>query len=109
MWKLTREFCESIPQGKAENVVFTLTDYKPNATKDIEIIDTLCQEYKNVYLWLQGSEDYEYAKKLGILEKVQLVSPSLSAYDSLLERDDVDTLEQDYMVVLGLFSINEEP
>lgn len=90
MWKLTREFCESIPQGKAENVVFTLTDYKPNATKDIEIIDTLCQEYKNVYLWLQGSEDYEYAKKLGILEKVQLVSPSLSAYDSLLERDDVE-------------------
>lgn len=90
MWKLTKDFCCTIPTTKAENVVFTLTDYKPNASKDREIIDILSKEYKTVYLWLQGSEDYKYAKELEILDKVQIVSPSLEAYDKLLESDNIE-------------------
>ena len=90
MWKLTKEFCRTIPQKKAENIVFTLTDYKPNAQKDVEIINTLTKEYRTVYLWPQGSEDYRYATELGVLDKVKLINPTLEAYDELLMRDDIE-------------------
>lgn len=90
MWCLTNDFCKEIPHKKAKKVIFTLTDYKRNPQKDLEIINMLALEYETVYLWLQGYEDYNYAKDLGVIDKVSLVNPSLRAYDELLESEDVE-------------------
>jgi polysaccharide pyruvyl transferase WcaK-like protein len=90
MWELTKKKCSTIPKTKQRNVVFTLTDYKPDPQKDSEIINILCTEYEYVYLWIQGSEDYTYAKKLDVLDRVKIVSPSLKSYDHLLNDTELD-------------------
>ena len=91
IWSLTREKCASIPKSKQNNVVFTLTDYNRNKSVDKMIVDVLAQNYKKVYLWLQGVDDLDYARELGILESVITISPSLEAYDQILSS--VDDLE----------------
>ena len=90
MWDLTPEFCSKIPTKKAPKVVFTLTDYKKNAEQDRKIIDILSREYEEVSLWLQGYNDFEYAKSIGVLDKVNIIDPSLAAYDKFLTENDVD-------------------
>ena len=90
MWGLTKEHCRNIPTAKANKVVFTLTDYRKDSISDTRIVDLLCRMYDEVYLWLQGMGDYEYAKSLGILERVKIVSPSLIAYDELLDNENIE-------------------
>lgn len=84
MWELNKEHCESIPENKADNVVCTLTYYKQDRCSDIEMIKTLTKNYKKVYLWLQSIEDYEYARNIGVLDKVEVIAPNLQVYKGLL-------------------------
>ena len=60
MWQFTSDFCRSIPEKKADNVIFTLTDYGRDKTNDQKLIDILLQHYKTVYFWIQGAFDKEY-------------------------------------------------
>jgi len=90
LWKLTPEYCAKIPQDRAEEVVYTLTDYHRDAAKDKMTVSCLNKAYSKVYLWLQGYEDYEYAKDLGILDQVELVNPTLKAYDEVLSRENIE-------------------
>lgn len=90
MWDLTPEFCKDIPTKKSNEVVFTLTDYNKDKEKDLLVIDELKKAYDKVYIWLQGLNDYDYAKKLGVLDRVELIEPSLSAYDNFLDTHDVE-------------------
>lgn len=90
MWKLTPAFCKDIPSGKAKEAVFTLTDYNIDAEKDVLVVKELKKAYDKVYVWLQGANDYQCAKQLGLLDHVELIPPSLSAYDSFLSTHDVD-------------------
>lgn len=90
MWRLTTDFCREIPVDKAENVVFTLTDYNRDPEKDLLAINELKKTYGKLYLWLQGIDDYKYAEELGILGQVELIGPSLNAYDAFLSTHDVD-------------------
>lgn len=84
MWKLTPEHCMTIPTSKAQNVVFTLTDYNKDPLKDQKLIDILVENYKKVFFWIQGSRDFEYIQSLNF-KNVEFIGPSLNSYDKLLE------------------------
>ncbi len=87
MWDLTEEHCDQIPQSRAKDVVCTITDYNKDWVKDRYMIKTLCDEYDNVYLWLQGLGDYEYYQQLDLKSKqIHLIPPNLDKYDSILEK-----------------------
>ena len=90
LWSLTREFCERIPDTKAERVVTTLTDYRRDEKKDQLMIDTLCNNYEKVYIWLQGYNDGDYIGSLRLQEKVSIVKGSLVTYDKLLDEKDIE-------------------
>lgn len=88
MWSLTPEFCKSIPEKKAKNVIFTLTDYNKNIEKDTYLVKTLISNYELVYFWVQAEEDLNYLNKLGFVENIKIVSPTLSALDEILNNKD---------------------
>lgn len=87
MWEMTEKKCDKIPKIKAESVVFTLTDYKPDKKRDQYLVDVLKKEYEKVYFWVQGSRDYEYLQSLNRIEEIQIIPPTLQQYDSLLEKN----------------------
>ncbi len=89
-WKLTPDFCKDIAATRARNVITTLTDYDGYAKIDREIIKTLKENYDNVYLWIQGFKDVELAEKLGVLNLVKTIAPSVEAFDEVLSRNDVE-------------------
>ncbi|MDD5247873.1 MAG: polysaccharide pyruvyl transferase family protein [Rhodocyclaceae bacterium] len=82
-WDLTPGFCSGMPRTKAEDVVFTLTDYNRNNELDKKLIATLRRHYLKVYYWPQGAGDLEYLGSLGS-EGIKSLNPSLEAYDQLL-------------------------
>lgn len=93
MWMLTPEFCKTIPRKKAERVVFTLTGTTDKAIVDPEdqfLIDVLQRSYRDVYFWIQGDQDLLYLKQMKNIEGINIIPPSLRAYDSLLSEDDLD-------------------
>ena len=83
MWNLTQAHCQRIPENKSENVIFTLTDYRPERARDQELINDLERNYRNVYFWPQGIADLEYLSSL-TTNKVVVLSPSLSSLDNLM-------------------------
>lgn len=90
MWGLTREHCASIPTEKAFRVVCTLTDYCRDAANDRAMLDILLEEYREVYLWLQGRDDLAYVRELGYESKLKLIPSTLADYDAVLSQNDLD-------------------
>lgn len=90
MWRLTEEFCKSIPVCKSDTVVTTITDYRKNPERDQNMLEILLSSYKNVTLWLQSFEDIQYLKELGFYDRVKILPPSLQAYDVFLQTHDTD-------------------
>lgn len=83
-WTFTQEHCTQIPEAKAENVIFTFTDYSKNVELDVKTLNFLIANYKKVYVWCQGTGDFAYLNELGMLNKVSLIGSSLGAYKRLL-------------------------
>lgn len=90
MWGLTPEFCKTIPQTKAKNVVTTLTNYNKNPNSDQAFLNTLLNNYEKVYVWLQAIEDYSYTKSIIKHPRLHFVGPTLSEYDVLLNHNDIE-------------------
>lgn len=90
MWSLTESHCNEIPQEKADKVVFTLTDYCKNKDDDRKFVDILCKNYNDVYFWPQGSNDYNYAMELCILDKVKILNPDIESLRKLLISGNID-------------------
>ena len=90
MWNITPELCSRIPEKKADAVVCTLTDYHKNVKADQDLLDILTRCYKFVFLWPQGVEDEEYFQTLKMNSKIEILSFGLSAYDKILEMDNID-------------------
>lgn len=90
LWGLSEDFCRNIPKEKSENVIFTLTDYCKDKEKDQQLIDILKKNYKEIYFWVQGSEDLEYFEKLKNTENIKIVGPSLKEYKKILETDNIE-------------------
>ncbi len=94
MWKLTKEHCQKIPRTKAENVIFTLTDYNKDPQNDKKFINVLIKNYKQIFFWPQGSEDYEYIKSFEEIKNIKIIGGNLQSLDKLLEDN---SLSLDYV------------
>lgn len=90
MWNMTPEHCSEIPCEKAMNVVCTVTDYCQDEQNDSAMLEILLESYVKVYLWLQGTNDLEYIRKLGYEKRLILIDSSLEAYDEVLRQDNID-------------------
>ena len=90
MWRFTKEFCSDIPKKKAENVIFTLTDYGKDKEADQKLVDILLKNYKTIYFWVQGVFDLEYLQTLNNVQNIQIVSPSLQRYSEILSQPDIE-------------------
>lgn len=90
MWMLTPEFCKTIPTKKADAALITITartEIDPNEQK---MIDIVLANYSKVYCWIQGDRDLDYFKKLRNTEKIELIPPTLDAYEHILNTVDLD-------------------
>lgn len=90
MWNLTKEFCQTIPKTKSESVVTTITDYDKDEKNDLLMLNILKNNYKNVYIWIQGQYDYDYLKTIINLDDFIIIPPSLEMLDRILINNDVD-------------------
>jgi len=74
---------------RTDNVIFTLTDYRQDKTKDNQLLQVLICEFANVYFWPQGAGDLEYLKSLPSYteELISTVDHSLSAFNAMLTPD----------------------
>lgn len=88
MWNLTEAHCREIPEEKADAVIFTLTDYNQDPVNDKRFLDMLLKSYNEVYFWPQGSNDYEYIKKLKYHDRVAIIAPQLERIYQLLGDDE---------------------
>lgn len=93
MWMLTPEFCSRIPKDKASRTVFTLSGYGVSDytdPRDQKLIDILNRNYEKVYCWIQDDHDFEYINRFKNIENIEILPPSVKAYDQLLSQDDLD-------------------
>lgn len=90
MWEITKELCDKIPCSKGNSVITTITDYNINPEMDKSMIEILCDEYRTVYIWIQGQHDLEYIKRLDVTERVIIVDNTLQAFDAILNQTDID-------------------
>ena len=89
-WSLTPDHCRTIAASRSQDVIFTLTDYKPLPSADAALIACLHKRYQNVYFWPQGTEDLRYFQSLGLPEGVTILPPLVSALDTLLSERSID-------------------
>lgn len=87
MWGLTKKHCSEIPFVKSDSVVFTLTDYAADRANDQEFINLLLSNYKDVYYWPQGTQDYEYFSSFFNVTSIKLISPDIKSYSNVLSGD----------------------
>jgi peptidoglycan/xylan/chitin deacetylase (PgdA/CDA1 family)/SAM-dependent methyltransferase len=88
LWQLTEEHCKKIKKEKSENVLLTFTNYSQDKS-DLELLNILKGNYKNIFFWIQGPEDLEYAQSFGT--KLNILPPNLQSLDKLLCSDiDID-------------------
>lgn len=90
MWMLTESHCSQIPTRKSDAVLVTLTDYKKDIVHDTQLMKALFSLYDKVYFWIQGVGDLSYIEQLGYRDRVELISPSLEAYNTFLDHTDCD-------------------
>lgn len=90
-WFLTPDICKQIPVRRSKSVVTTITDYCFDPEADRFMLETLRAKYEKVYIWLQGSHDYDWClQNLLDLSGFILVPGSLTDFDNILEQDDID-------------------
>lgn len=90
MWMLTPEFCKTIPINKSEKAVFTLTKKFNHDTDYQLLIDTLKQNYTEVFFWPQGIDDYKFFKHFNNIEGIKVLQACKEAYDEFLTNNIVD-------------------
>ncbi len=91
LWDLTENHCSLVPEKKANCVVTTLTDYKPDKESDSEFLRFLDLNYQHIYFWLQGSGDFDYLNSLKVnLNKLSIVPPVLEKFTQLLKDKEID-------------------
>lgn len=90
LWGLTEEHCDKINKKKSKYVVTTLTDYSKDEKNDKYMLDILKKQYDEVYVWIQGTEDYQYLSCLTNLDSVKVIERDLNSYTKILKTGDVD-------------------
>jgi len=90
MWMLTPEFCKTIPTNKSQRAVFTLTKRGNCDESDQFLINTLNENYHEVFFWPQGIEDYGYFHKFTNIDNIKILPANKDAYDEFLTNNDTD-------------------
>ena len=92
LWNMTPDHCRAIPTRRATDVVTTLTFYHKHPQHDRQLLDQLLNNYRHVYVWIQGVRDMEYLNELNYVanERLIAVAPSLSAFDAVLQQPDIE-------------------
>lgn len=90
MWNLNWEHCKKIPTAKSNEVITTLTNYNLSKNEDNKLLEILLSNYDRVYVWLQAIEDYQALTESPYFEKINIISPTLKAYDDFLDNTDAD-------------------
>ena len=91
LWRITPEIVSDINnKTKAKEVIVTITDYDKNYKRDQLLIDSCCRCYDKVYVFIQGTGDYDYINSIGTWENIEYIPPQIHKYDALLERKKVD-------------------
>lgn len=87
LWGLTPEHMKQVPHKKTDRVIFTLTYYEKDAKRDLEMIEILRKNYKELYFWPQCIRDLDYLQTLTDCSDIELVGPNLESYDKILSTD----------------------
>ena len=91
LWGLTPEKCKHVPHTKGDDVVTTLTFYKKDKNLDYKMLQILSENYKKVFVWIQGMNDFHYLNEIkGDLNNIELIDPTVEAYNSILKRPNID-------------------
>lgn len=90
LWGLSPKHCAAIPASKARKVVTTITDYDRSIIQDRRMLEILLEEYEKVFVWIQGSDDFEYLKQLIPVERVDIIPNSVEDYTRILCTEDID-------------------
>ena len=98
LWSLTYQHMKIIPKDKGDNVIFTLTGHNSiSVKKSPDVLKTLANNYKKIYFWPQSENDYIVFKnliapklQLYIIKKINILPPSITAYDEFLKLHPVD-------------------
>lgn len=90
MWQLTEKHCKKIPRQKADCVLFTLTDYAKDYKNDKRLIEILKQNYKEIYFWVQGSEDLDYLKSLVDIKNINIINSNIEDLKNILVSKNID-------------------
>jgi len=87
LWHLTPDLCARIPRNKAGAVITTVNSYRglQNRDADRRMLALLARRYDKVYLWIQTSTDYAYARSLH--DGLAYISPSVAALEAVLVSD----------------------
>lgn len=92
MWRFTPEHCAAIPTKHAPNVLTTVTAYRHNPELDKKWLEVVLAGYDKIYLWPQMQGDAEYVAAMNFTKKIEILEPTLAAYDHALANFDVDFL-----------------
>lgn len=91
LWNITSSHIDKLnTKQKSKNVVITITDYDKNPLRDKKLIDICSKCYDKIFLFIQGTGDYEYIHSLTSSEKIIIVAPQISQYNALLESEECD-------------------
>lgn len=95
LWQLTPEHLARVPSVKANQVIFTLTDYSRDIEKDSQLVECLKKNYQKLYFWAQGSEDNQYFDELiqlkpHIFENIERIPTNLKSYNQLFINNEID-------------------
>lgn len=91
MWKLTPSHCARIPREKSSQALITLTSYKPDIQRDIQMIRILDRNYSRLYFFAQGRADIDYLRQLAPNFNVTII-PTVYGYNKVLDSEDVDVI-----------------
>lgn len=92
MWKLTPEFCRTIPTKKSSRVVFTVTasHSKEAIERDKYILSVLRSNYDEIYFWPQGIDDMNHLSDIDDLSGIHVLQASKQAYNEYLTDNGTD-------------------
>lgn len=90
MWKLTPDFCRTIPRKKSDTVIFTLTDYRREPQADAAMISILRRNYRKIYFWIQGIYDLDYLRSITDASDIEIVASDVDAYGRILRNGRID-------------------
>ena len=91
LWGITEERCKSIPREKADCVIFSLSGFQAQQSREYDqvLIDVLRDEYKELSFWCQTNQDEDYLDSFENTGNIPRVY-SLEKFAEILDAGNID-------------------